>query len=537
VSPAGIKRLIAPVFAALLVLSSCERLGAGEDAPADDGVSASAPPGELSSPAPGAVPQGDGKFSLRYNPAASLNPISGTDADNMALSTLMYEGLFKLGADFGWQNALCESYETEDLKTYEFTLRDGARMSDGSALSPYDVVYSINQARVSARYSSRLKNVVSASVVGARAVRVALSSPAARFPALLDIPIIKDGSSGTAPRGTGPYKYSAEGGEAKLVRNEHYGGGVPVGEIYLVSCRDAELGEYFTEGAIDLFTEDPSAPRAAVHRDSETRYYNTTVLLYIGFNPRSEAAGDARFRRAVDLAVDRDAIVAGVLGGRGTPSPLALPPFYRLYDRTWESAARAEAEGDARTLLSIALGEIGLEDTDNDTYLEYPADGGMAPFALDFIVSAGNPARAGAAKSVSDALRRVGVNINVRELPSAEFKKALEDGDFDMYCGETRLSADFDLSPLVSPGGALDFGGMGGGESAERAAAFLPAHGDFRERNAARALCLAIAEDMTFIPIAYKQYAVHSGRGEITGLAPSQTGVFHNVSEWTVDVK
>ncbi|MDR2615720.1 MAG: ABC transporter substrate-binding protein [Oscillospiraceae bacterium] len=527
------------VAALALLLTSCARFAGQGGEPADDSPVAPEPSGALVSAAPSVVPEGDGRFSLRYNPAASLNPITGTDTYNMELATLMYEGLFVLNADFSWQNALCESYETEDRRVYEFTFRDGVYMSDGSALSPYDVVYSINQAKQSSKYSTRLKNVRSAVVAGLRAVRVTLNAADARFPALLDIPIVKDGSSGTAPRGTGPYKYSAEG-EARLVKNEYYARAtaLPFDEIYLVSCRDSELGEYFTESIIDLFTEDPSASRAPIHRDAETRYYNTTVMLYIGFNPRAAAVDDARFRRVVDLAVDRGAIVKDILGGRAVASPLALPPFYRLYDKTWESAARGDDDGgDRRTLISEALAEIGLADSDNDTYLEYPTPGGLAPFALDFIVSSENAPRVEAARSVSDALRRVGLNVILRELPTEEFKTALRDGNFDMYCGETRLSASFDLSPLVGSGGVVDFGDMGGGERAERNAAFLAAFGDFSERNAARALCISIAEDMTFIPIAYKQFAVHSGRGEITGLAPSQTGLFYNIAEWTADVK
>jgi peptide/nickel transport system substrate-binding protein len=530
---------LALALAAALALSGCVPRDSGGE---NSGGETAAPPPPSETPRispPPAVPEGDGRFSLRYDPASTLNPLTGTNADNLSLSHLMYESLFTLDSQLNYSASLCESFETEDCKIYDFTFREGAFMSDGAALSPYDVVYSINQARAGARYSSRLKNVVSASVIGPRTVRVTLSAPNARLPALLDFAIIKDGASGTSPRGTGPYRYSAAEGAlgAMLVKNEYYQGAAapPLDAIYLVSCSDSELGEYFNERRLDLLSEDPGAPRAAIHRDSEARYYNPTVLQYIGFNSKTAVISDVRFRRVAELAVDRETIAREYLGGHATASPLALPPYYRLYDTTWETAANKNAESDATTLISAALREIGMKDSDSDTFLEYPDNGDMIPFSIDFLVDSGNAARVKAAQSVATALRRVGLNIVLRELPFSELEKALKDGDFDMYLGETRLPADFDFSSLVSPGGALNLGNAGGEATEEKNANFLAARGDFNERNAARALCLSIAEDVTFIPIAYKQFAVYSGRGEISGLSPSQTSVFLNFPEWTVE--
>jgi peptide/nickel transport system substrate-binding protein len=480
---------------------------------------------------PPAVPSGDGRFSLRFNPASTLNPLTGEDADNMALSTLCYEGLFALNADFTYRNVLCESFESADFLTYDFTFVAGVYMSDGDELSPYDVVYSIEQAKAGARYGGRLKNVVSAEVIGPRTVRVEMEIPNARLPALLDIPIIKDGASGTVPRGCGPYKYAGDG-EARLVKNTYHrdAARLPIDAIYLVSCADAQLGEYFTEQRIDLIAENSSAPVSSARRDHEARYYYTTVLQFIGFNPRAAAVDDVRFRAAVEAAADREAIVQSCLGTRGAASRLALPPFYRLYESTWEGTGSSAG-------LSALLGAIGMTDADSDTYLEYPVDGVMTPFSLDFIVGAGNDARLAAAKSVSDALRRVGLNITLRELPFEEFKQALEAGDFDMYYGETRLPADFDLSALVGTGGALNYGNVGGEEYDALLGAFLAARGDFAERGAARELCERIRDERPFIPIAYRQYAVYSGRNEIAGLEPSQTGVFCNIADWTIEIK
>ena len=530
------KKALALIILLSLLLSSCGFFE-NTDEPAIEAPPSADPfptdePG-IFSPLP--VISGDGKFSLRYNSAATLNPLVGTDAGNMALSTLMYEGLFRLKSDFNYDYGLCESFETTDCITYDFKLRGDIYMSDGSELSPYDIMYSINTARTN-RFASRLKNVSSVSIVDASTVRVTLKTADARFPRLLDFGIIKDGSSGTSPRGTGPYRYSeSENGVAVLIKNEYHTkfAVLPLDTINLVECADTELGERFTESIVDLFIDDPNATVASVRRDHEKRYFNTTVLQYIGFSSRSSAMVDARFRAVIQHAVDKDNIVSDILGGRASVARLALPSYYNLYDTTWESGT----DQAALVAMSELLDSIGMQDANNDTYLEYPLMGAYVDVTLVFLVNSENTARIKAAETIAARLRRVGICVELTELPFAEYVAALEAGEFDMYYGETLLPANFDFSELLSPGGRLDYGNMATEELAAMCGAFLAAWGDFAERNAARTFCQTLALELPFIPVAYKQYAVHSGRNEILGLEPSPSGLFWNIYDWEIEIR
>ena len=51
-----------------------------------------------------------------------------------------------------------------------------------------------------------------------------------------------------------------------------------------------------------------------------------------------------------------------------------------------------------------------------------------------------------------------GLPVEIRALPWEEYTAALDAGDFDLYYGETRLTADWDLSGLLAPAGALNYG-------------------------------------------------------------------------------
>ncbi|MDR2501915.1 MAG: ABC transporter substrate-binding protein [Oscillospiraceae bacterium] len=525
-----------------LLLSSCERmrvlLGVKDlpavSAPPISSNQTDAPPTADAVLPPEVVQQtGDGRFSLRYHPARALNPITGMNSDNMIIASIMYEGLFRLNADFTVTNVLCESFETTDGKTFIFHIRENIAMSDGSTLDAHDVVFSLTQARSSEKYLGRLRYVSEITDTDRLTVRVTLSKTNYSFPRLLDIPIIKYGYTGATPPGTGPFRYVEQDGERLLIKMRDYRDGVADGvdAVYLVECGDKEQWEMFTDLKIDLLSFDPNGSfDVTLRRDHETRYYDTTVLQYIGFNPRGAAISDVRFRQAVSLSANRGDITERILSHRARSAYSAISPAYDLYDEAW-SAPSAE---DPRAEISRIFMEIGLVDSDedDDTWLEYPTDGTLTSFVLSFIVSDENPTRVEAAKSIADTLRHMGIDVKFEPLPFSQFKSRLEAGSFDLYYGEARLSADFDLSPLLNQNGALNYGHIGGGESDGAISDMLGAQSDFSRKNAARALCALVTDGVPFAPVCYKQYAVYTGRGAIRDMTLSPSGVFCDLSGW-----
>lgn len=49
--------------------------------------------------------------------------------------------------------------------------------------------------------------------------------------------------------------------------------------------------------------------------------------------------------------------------------------------------------------------------------------------------------------------------MTVTALPWADYTAALAAGSFDLYYGEVRLTADWNLAPLLATGGRLNYGG------------------------------------------------------------------------------
>ena len=481
------------------------------------------------------TPVREGRFTLRYDPGSTLNPITGTNRDNLLIAELMYERLFELNGNLEPEPVLCENYVTEDNITYVLNLKPGIAMSDGSTLTAGDVAYSIRLAAERAKFSNRLRIIESVASDGDLAVTVTLRSPNSRFIRLLDVPIIKNGSiDSRIPPGSGPYVYVGDDAR-RLDRLLGYRDFdiLPVSSVYLRECGDNEVTELFSQGELSLVWTDPAgAAETRINRIHETRYYDTTTLQFLGFNTRTEAMKNPDVRRVIGSAINRGHIAETIMPGQAIAAPLALSPVLDLYDSSWERGA-------VYTLRDIAelLNRAGIEDADDDSFLDYPVGSGYERITIDFIVNEENEHKVQAANSIAEALGLIGLDVTVRELPWDSFLEALDTGDFDMYYGEAAINADFDLSPLLLPDGGLVYGGTGGEQFREFIDAFLSAQTDDDRRTAARLLCDQITREAPFIPVLYKRYAVHTAMGAVSGLAPSQSSIFHAITDWKIHLE
>ena len=101
---------------------------------------------------------------LPYSNNDSLNPFFAVGTENISLTDLAYDPLFKVKADYTPENVIAEK---GDISGTSVTVTlSGARFSDGSSVSPQDVVYSFNKAKASSRYGQLLSNIQSAKASG-----------------------------------------------------------------------------------------------------------------------------------------------------------------------------------------------------------------------------------------------------------------------------------------------------------------------------------------------------------------------------------
>lgn len=453
-------------------------------------------------------------LSLPYAPDQSLDPITCPDGMQQVVASLLCEGLFRLSPDFEPQPWLCASYTAAgDFTSYTFVLREGVTFSDGTPLTAADVRSALDRARTSERYRTRLSGITAVSA-GDGTVTVTLSSPNSSLPALLDIPVLKSGTEST-PVGTGPYLFSQTESGAWLIANQTWwrGSSQPTDRIALVEAADQDTMLYrFTSRDVQLITADLTGiSPVSVTGDISYQDADTTVFQYIGCNTTRQPLDNAAFRRAIWMAVNRERIVSAFLSGHGTATQFPVSPSSPLYPAELE---RTYSRDDLTSALELS---------------------GYAPgHSLTLLVNEENSFKTSIVNYLADALSASGISITVRILPWDAYTAALSTGDFDLYYSEIRLSADWDLSALLSAEGSLNYGSWVNEETGR----LLSAYAASKDRVAAmKNLCRHLQEQAPVIPVCFKSISVLTQSGVLENLVSTSTEPFYGLTDCSVHLR
>ena len=498
-------RRLPSLFLAVLLLT----LSACGGQPASESVS-SAPPEDTSQQQPAQTTP----FTLPVFPNFSLHPTLGVNRTNLTLSPLLYEGLFLVDESFQAVPVLCERYSaSEDKLVWTFVIRSGLTFSDGTALTGQSVADALELARSEqGRYRTRLADVSTISAEE-NTLTITLSRPNGSFPCLLDIPIAN--GSGDRPTGTGPYVLSGSGQELVLTRRSGWwqDKDLPFETIPLYSLsKSDELIYAFDAGNVSLLDVDLMATNAMGYGGNyQTWDYATTDLIYLGFNTTTGVCRSAQVRLALSAAIDRQAIAQTVYASHAVPSALPVHPDSPLFSQ--DSAQRLSYNPDT---LAEQIEELGLGNRQ-----------------LRLLVNSENEAKVSTAQLIAYQLSSAGVNIQVESLSFEDFTAALSQGDFDLYLGETVLTADFDLAPLLSSSGSLNYGRWQSG-TCDALLSVLRAAGPEEKVQAAAALFSHLADEMPLAPLIFKNGSALTQWGRLTGLTPIRNNVFYQLEGWII---
>lgn len=464
------------------------------------------------------------QFALPCYPDAGFHPINGTNRVNLELAGLMYDGLYTLDENFQAQPALAASHTVSaDSATWTITLRQGVTFSDGSPLTAQDVVYSLNLARQSVLYQYRL-SAINSVTAGDGTVTITLSLPNGALDTLLDVPILKE-SAAAVPPGTGPYVMEGTGNDLALRRRDESwraAGTMPETiRLRAISGNDALISSFDT-GDISLVNTDLTGTSSpGFSGNYATTDYSTSTLLYVGFNTASGPCRDAAVRRALSYGMDRSTITRAILAHHASPTPLPVHPGSPLYDETLATQLSYAPQTLAQLLEEAGWSSSGSGYTKSGQAL-----------SVTLLVSQDNAYRCDVADELERQLESVGVAVTVDKRPWDQFLTALSAGEFDLYLGETKLTADFTFAPLLS-GGSLNYGQYADWNTTTLHAAFRAAQGEAR-KTAASALYEQLGQQMPFTALCFKNWSVLSQWGLISALTPTQQNLYYGFENWEI---
>lgn len=445
------------------------------------------------------------QITIPYYPDRALNPYECTDQTNRALLSLLYQGLFVQDQEYQVWPILCQTYQVSwDMKTFHFTLAK-ATFSDGSPVTAEDVKESLKAATKSPAYQGRFTHVDEISVTEAGEIQIKLKVPCESLPALLDVPIVKASQvEAPQPLGTGPYTFTS-GAPAALERRIDWwcSAGVPVTAqriVLMEAGTPAELRDAFEFAGLSLVSTDPGSDSYAdFHSDYELWESENGIFLYLGCNESSPVFGNNDLRQSLIRSIDRDSIVNEIYRGFAAAAVLPASPGSPYY-----SAALAREYSYDSMYLAQAV-EDNRSAAENIVTLLVNGDDGI---------------RLRVAHRIAKDLQTCGLKVTVQALPTKEYTKALKEGSFDLYLGQTRLSANMDLTAFFAKDGSLNVGGMADPVLYALGLDALANIGNYYN------LHQRILEDGRLCPILFRSFAVYTQRGIFRDLNPSRDHLF-----------
>mgnify|MGYP000723820594 CR=1 FL=1 len=415
-------------------------------------------------------------FIVRGNPAGGIGQI--------------YDTLLTASADepFSEYGLLVEKIEMpEDRSWVSFTLRPEARWHDGEPVTPEDVMFSFDTLRTKGQpfYRAYYGNVEKVEKTGPRTVKFTFKPGENR-----ELPLILgqlnvlpkhwwekrdfDKTSLEAPLGSGPYKVKSFEPGRRIVYErvkDYWGDKLPVNagrnnfdEIEIDYYRDdtVEL-EAFKAGEYDFRLEnsakawatsyDTPALKSGLIRKEDIPNKRPVGMQAFAFNTRRALFKDPRVRQALGYAFDfewsnqnlfygqykrtRSYFDNSELAATGLPSAAEkaiLEPYRgRIPDEVFTTAYEppvTDGKGDLRGNLRQAaqlLEQAGWK-IDPKTRKLVSKDGQAMTFTILLV----SPAFERIALPFVKNLERLGVAVEVRTADSAQYRRLLDEFDFDV---------------------------------------------------------------------------------------------------------
>ncbi len=204
----------------------------------------------------------------------SLDPHKAVGAGTEEILFNLFEGLVKPESDGSLIPAVASAYEeSEGGRVYTFTLREGVKFHDGSAVTAEDVKYSIDKCADTSNGGPLVEaysNIESFEIKDASTVVMTLKEADTEFLAYMTTAIIPAANENpdTNPIGTGPYKFVSRSPQENFVveRFEDYWG-EPAGirDVTFRICSNTDsLVMDLEGGSIDMFARVTATDRKSV---------------------------------------------------------------------------------------------------------------------------------------------------------------------------------------------------------------------------------------------------------------------------------
>lgn len=381
-----------------------------------------------------------GAMTLRVAVSAKPGPFDPATArapEEFAAASAAYEQL--VAPDGSGELAQSWSRAANDT-VWTFTLRPGHRFESGALVDAAAVKFSLDRVLSIGRGNAGdiIDHIAAVDVLGPLTIRITTRIPTPRLPAIfadrsasivdpgvarhaLGAGTSNDRGAGwlaTRTAGSGPYRMapSRGGGLVILDRNPNWSGKRPAFDriVYSVISDPVVRGLSVSRGTSDIATMMPAQALDRLRGDAKLQLVSVPVPAFqnVAFNLDRPAFRDVRLRRAVASAIDTQAIVRYIRGGRAGEFKGPLAPGMPGYD-----PALYPLRFDPRAALKLARAAGLKEDSARQVTMIYP---GVSP-ETDTV-----------AQYIQAAVAPLGLKMRLERLSIPAYLDRMQRGNYDI---------------------------------------------------------------------------------------------------------
>ena len=343
------------------------------------------------------------------------------------INQMTHNSLFYTDENLEPQPCLVESYEIVSDTEWVFKLRQGVKFHNGQEVKAADVKASLELCKESPQVSQYGDAVESVEVIDDYTVKITTNGPHSGLltdlshhgNAILPADLIASGHDfNKEPIGTGPYKFVAwnKGESIELEANEDYWGEAPAIKkvVWKVIPEGSSRTMALEAGEVDLIIEVESTDLSRLQDNPDIVTVNEpgTGHNWVMINNEKAPFDNVDFRRAIDAAVDKNAVVQVALNGQGSVSDSMLPECFP------------------------GVVTDGAPTYDPEKAKEYLAASGLNPADCGFALICSDDTKLRAGQVIQSSLKEnLGIDITLESMDLATYLDKTAVGDYEASIG------------------------------------------------------------------------------------------------------
>ncbi len=420
-----------------------------------------------------------GVFRRLWSDPPTLDPHLTSDTTSAGIVVEIFSGLVALSTDLALIPDIAASWTIDDGIVYTFTLRPDVKFHNGKSVTADDFKWSIERAAnpktASPVADTYLNDIVGAmdyiegnaseisgiTVIDDLTLRITIDAPKAYFLAKLTYPTAYVLDQETVelggrnwwvdnPAGTGPFKLKEYriGERIILERYDDYHREPAKVDRILMNLAGGQAMAMYENDELDvtgvgLFdldrVLDPSEP---LNKELVVAPSGFSVS-YIGFNATQAPFDDAKFRQALNHAVDKELIATEVLSELVVPAYGVLPPGFPGYNPdlqglTYDPDAAVRLLGESGYAGYLANKEEGslFYDEAQDLLSQAPAWAKeQTPRIVVTVPGTGGTIGLDLEVIIEMWKQLLGVEVEIQQVEWATYLQDLDDKKFQAYAG------------------------------------------------------------------------------------------------------